>query len=310
MKKIALFLLVIAAVLLTAVYTLIPANENFSYSAQLNCTENGAIRVLHSQKKWKEWWPGTALNDSSFSFADLQFVPGKLTLPGFETSVINGTDTAAANFFVQGVGLDSAFFGWSATFQYSSNPFARIADYFRIMKMKKGLQQFITAIKPYFEQQKNIYGMNVIQEKVKDSSLISLKKSFDHYPSTPDIYAMINTLKDYVKQQKGEQSNPPMLNVFQTSTTSYEVMVAVPTRWDLPQTENFKLKKMVLGNVLTGEVTGGVATVAEAEKQMADYATDHRKSSPAIPFQSLVTDRMLETDTSKWVTRLYYPIFY
>jgi hypothetical protein len=35
---------------------------------------------------------------------------------------------------------------------------------------------------------------------------------------------------------------------------------------------------------------------------------DHQRVAPAIPFQSLVTDRTKQPDTSKWVTRLYWPI--
>jgi hypothetical protein len=121
---------------------------------------------------------------------------------------------------------------------------------------------------------------------------------------------MINELKDYIKKKNGEQTNPPMMNVFPVSNTGFEVMIAIPTKWDLPQEGNFRLKKMVLGNILVGEVKGGISTVINAEKQLANYVFDHGKSSPAIPFQSLVTDRLLEPDSSKWITRLNYPVFY
>ena len=67
---------------------------------------------------------------------------------------------------------------------------------------------------------------------------------------------------------------------------------------------------MVLGNILVGEVKGGLSTILNAEKQLANYVFDYGKASPAIPFQSLVTDRSLEADSSKWITRLNYPIFY
>jgi len=100
-----------------------------------------------------------------------------------------------------------------------------------------------------------------------------------------------------------------MLNVFETGPESYEAMVAIPTKWDIPMEGNFKLKKMVLGNILVGEVKGGVKTITQQEKELAFYVTDHNKMSPAISFQSLVTNRLQEPDTSKWVTRLYYPVF-
>jgi hypothetical protein len=87
-------------------------------------------------------------------------------------------------------------------------------------------------------------------------------------------------------------------------------MVAIPTKTDLPSEGNFSLKKMVLGNILMAEVKGGMYTILKGEEEMTNYVNDYKKTAPAIPFQSLVTNRLVETDTSKWITRLYYPIFF
>jgi hypothetical protein len=57
------------------------------------------------------------------------------------------------------------------------------------------------------------------------------------------------------------------------------------------------------------EVKGGLFSVINGEEELTYYLSDYKKNSPAIPFQSLVTNRLLEIDTSKWVTKLYYPIF-
>ena len=35
---------------------------------------------------------------------------------------------------------------------------------------------------------------------------------------------------------------------------------------------------------------------------------DYHLTSPAISFQSLVTDRQVEKDSLKWITKIYYPI--
>jgi hypothetical protein len=43
---------------------------------------------------------------------------------------------------------------------------------------------------------------------------------------------------------------------------------------------------------------------------MKNYVEDNKKTSPAIPYQSLITNRLTETDTTKWVTKLYYPVFF
>jgi len=62
------------------------------------------------------------------------------------------------------------------------------------------------------------------------------------------------------------------------------------------------------GFILEGEVKNGPYTIDAAMEQLEVYRADHQYTSPAIPYQLLVTDRLKETDTSKWITKLYYPI--
>ena len=46
-------------------------------------------------------------------------------------------------------------------------------------------------MKKYFGDSAKVYGMAIKKDKVKDSTMISLKKTFDHYPTTEEIYDMI-----------------------------------------------------------------------------------------------------------------------
>ena len=64
-----------------------------------------------------------------------------------------------------------------------------------------------------------------------------------------------------------------------------------------------------MGNILTGEVKGGTYTINQAEMELKNFVTDFKRISPAIPYQSLITNRLQEKDTTKWITKLYYPIY-
>ena len=86
-------------------------------------------------------------------------------------------------------------------------------------------------------------------------------------------------------------------------------MVAIPVSKSIPTNNNFLFKRMVPGKILVTEVKGGTYTTGEALKQLEIYRSDNHLRSPAIPFESLVTDRSREPDTSKWVTKIYYPVF-
>jgi hypothetical protein len=62
------------------------------------------------------------------------------------------------------------------------------------------------------------------------------------------------------------------------------------------------------GNMLVTEVKGGQIEVNKASVQLLNYISDYNRTAPAIPFESLVTDRRKEPDSSKWITRIYYPV--
>ena len=66
---------------------------------------------------------------------------------------------------------------------------------------------------------------------------------------------------------------------------------------------------MAPGKILVTEVKGGPHAIQVAYAQYEKYLQDYHRISPAIPFESLITERIAEPDTGKWVTRIYYPVF-
>jgi hypothetical protein len=66
---------------------------------------------------------------------------------------------------------------------------------------------------------------------------------------------------------------------------------------------------MVPGKFIVTDVVGGSHTIAQTYQQIHHYFQDYRRTSMAIPFEYLVTDRQQVTDTSKWLTRIYAPVY-
>lgn len=307
MKKWILVVCFFMLVLAVSFYILIPT-QNFNNQITVNCTESAIIRKIADQKKWL-WWPGNKINDSIYSFKDYNYKIEKILLNGINTTVFNDKDSVKGFLQLTYYGNDSTQFQWIAEYFFSANPFKRFVQYFQFKKVINNVAFLLADIKKYFDKPENIYGMKIVKQKVTESSMISLKNTFQHYPSTQEIYKMIELLKEYIQKEGGKESNFPMLHVQKEDPMIYETMVAIPTKSDLPSSGKFLLKKMVLGNILMAEVKGGIYTVIKMEDELTNYVNDYKKLSPAIPFQSLVTDRLLETDTTKWITKLYYPIF-
>ena len=310
MKKWILFFCLFLLVLTASVYFFMPAKQNFSYATMITNAKDGTSRILLDEDKWQSWWPGTKENDTIYSYKNYNYRIRKIMLNSLDITVFNTTDSVKGSLQITESGIDSAELIWKSTLHFSANPLERIIQFKRFYGIKSNIRNFLNDLTTYFDKQENIYGMKVVKGRVTDASLISMKQTFQHYPTTEEIYTMIQSLKDYIHKKGGEESNFPMLNVHSDGPNTYETMVAIPTKNDLPSEGKFLLKKMILGYILKAEVKGGIHTVIEGEKQLKNYVDDYKKLSPAIPFESLVTDRLQEKDTSRWITRLYYPIFY
>ena len=293
-----------------ALYFFIPATENFTYSSSLKCTEEAAGRFLINKNKWQQWWPGKKKEEHLYSYGNCDYRVNKIMLDAADITVYDGKDSARGLLKILPDANDFVKLQWASAVVFSSNPVKKLFQYFGSKYIKTNITGLLDDSRKFFDKEENVYGMKIEMQKVKDSSLIAYKQLLSHYPSTKEIYDMVALVKGYIQKKGGREANYPMVHVQIISRTEYETMVAIPTEGDLPAEENFQLKKMFLGNILMGEVKGGVSSVIKAEQELTNYVNDHKKMSPAIPYQSLVTDRVSEADTSKWITRLYYPVFY
>jgi hypothetical protein len=162
----------------------------------------------------------------------------------------------------------------------------------------------------FLSKQENIYGFDIQRTTLKDSILVSIKDTTQNYPTTEFIYSLIKNVKYYISGQGAKETNFPMLNIARNADSSYVTMVAVAANKQVPGSGRIVLKRLIQipDKTLTTEVKGGVKSVDNALKAIEKYMTDYQLAAPVIPFQVLVTDRSQVKDTTKWITRIYYPI--
>jgi hypothetical protein len=291
------------------VYVFIASSQTFVYTTSAKCTQEAAARFFINKGKWQQWWPGQKKDNNLYVFRNYYYRVNKIMLNNVDLTLSNKNDSVRGLLAIVGDSNGLTTFQWNSTFKLPFNPFARLRQYREWKNIESNIISLLESTSNFFDKQENIYGMKIQVETVKDSSLITYSRLLNHYPTTEEAYNMIGMIKEFIEKNGGNENNNPMMHVQVIGPTEFGVMVAVPTVGDLPSEGNFKSKKMVLGNILTGEVRGGIYKIIQAELELKNFATDFKRISPAIPYQSLITNRLLEPDTSKWITRLYYPIF-
>ena len=310
MKKWILILPALIVLSIAFIFLYIPTTITIAGFKTVNCPSASVARLLEDKSNIKKWWPGTIINDSEAVFQNITYTIVKANSLGItiKTSYKNVKLTGEINPIL--LKKDTCAVEWQyQPFTSGNNIINRLENYNTARTLKNQLNLILEAVKLFTEHIPNIYGIDIVQTKVKDSSLISTKESFTHYPTNKEIADLISTLKKYIIENNGLEKDFPMLNIRLNEENKYEAMIAIPLLKDIPVNENFIIKKMILGNILEAKVTGGPATIEKGEIAMKNFAKDYGKVSPAIPFQLLVTDRNKEQDTSKWITYLKYPVF-
>lgn len=294
---------------ISVIWFVIPSTYHLLISLPVHTRYNAASRVINNNQYWQRWWPGIVLSDSMFEYKQLRFTTGPIQINGAIVQIEKGEDRINGTITAIFKDQDSTAIQFQSKIPLSSNPVSRLLLFMKARSIKKDMYEFMGAMQQKFETTQAIYGIDISKQRVTDSSLIAVRKSFTGMPITKDIYQMIESADNYIRQQGGTVVNPPMLNIYTEDSLHYEAMVALPVNKDLPATATFMLKKMVLGNILMAEVTGDVHAVNKAQQELNNFVQDLQKVAPAIPYQSLVTNRLTKPDSSKWVTRLYYPVF-
>lgn len=298
MKKWLLSIGILLVVFLGCVYIFIPGSLSISQVTPVSSSPNGAYRSLADTGKWRNWFPAT----DAYKFTLTQPLPH-----GVDVLVERDSMKIPSRIVIMPVQSDSVTLVWQCTYPAGNNPFKRIASYNRAAALKDNFAEILQQFKAYAENTQNIYGYNIQQTSTTDTMLVAVRGSAAKYPSTQEVYKLVNQLKDYLIVNGARQTGYPMLNVTPTVDT-FHFQVAVPVNKELPDKDNIFSRRMVPGNFMMLEAKGGPATIDHAMKQLQQYAVDYQRTSMAIPFQVMITDRMQEQDTTKWITRIYYPV--
>ena len=297
---------------LAVVYFFIPANNMVLTQAKPAGSAGSVLRAIGFSSYRTKWLPpeGKQLSATEYELDDCKFIfPADNTFDNniiivYKNKTISSLITAEAV-------KDSALVNWIFTLQSNNNPINRVSDYRAAKKIKLATEKILKKWVAYAGNNKNIYGINIKRTAQTDSTLISIKSPpVNNYPSIEDIYGKISKLEQYALANDAVVTKPPMLNI-SGSGSSWFYMVALSVNKALPDNADIIAKRMFAGGKIleSDSITGGFKTVDHFINELEKFRADNSYMSPAIPFQSLITNRLTQPDSTKWITKLYYPVY-
>jgi effector-binding domain-containing protein len=310
MKKWLLWFLAFVILFALSTYIFVPAKVNVIDSVQVKANSKGLFRCLQNTENWQRIVGTASVSQANgFAYDGFSFNIERSIFENIFISIKGENITLNSSLKCFQAGNDSAVITWSADTETTNNPFTKLTQYLKAQKLKTTTADILAKVKTFAEREENLYGITVTQKQVVDTLLISTKRYFKTYPSDTSVNEMISVLKKYIAAKDIKQTNPPMLNVRVAADKSFETMVALPVDKEISDEGSIVFKRMIPGKILVTEIKGGTNSIKQAFATMDLYLQDHQYVSPAIPFESMITDRMQENDTSKWLTKIYYPIY-
>jgi len=313
MKKLLYVLLGVSLILLACTYLFIPDEIVISETEQVESSERIVAKYFKGEDQILQWWPGekkrTApvegllrYGNNCYHFLNPKFNSLDITIET-ENSELNSTVSWIP------YSKNLIRLTWKASLYAGKNPVKRFLRFQQAREIKAEITHILKRYLTFIVNSRNVYGYDFKIQTVADTVLATTKFISAAYPENSRIYQEINKVKAYLDRQSVKASKSPMLNISRDAQGQYETTLALPVTKRFESSDNILMRRMVAGNILVAEVKGGPRTVSNGFSQMETFMKDYKLSSPAIYFESLITDRSLEADTAKWITKIYYPIY-
>jgi hypothetical protein len=309
MKKWVFLICTVLLVAVFSIYLLIPSDLTVTRVVPAKCRAGGAFPILGQAANWSRWWPG---KKGGFVYKGMSYALSGTMYNVVHVDISKETERYDSRIGIIPIGnLDSILLQWECPMRAEMNPFTRIRQYLRARAIGKNMGEILDSLSLFLGNKENVYGVDIREGGTSDSWLVGTKALYPAYPSTSDIYHLLNKVKDYLDRQGAEQTGYPMVNItpLNGSRDSFQVMVAIPIDRRLAGERDIYFRRLVPGKYLIGEVEGGEPAINKALSGFQQYILDYQRTVMAIPFQLLITDRSKEQDSSRWKTRIYYPIF-
>lgn len=312
MRRWIVLLFVLLVLVFCSVYFLIPNTITVKKEARLGVNANAFARAfLHHGTSYLQPAVNASLSetDSSFVYHGNTFTPVERKFSSLVYTVQKKSDSMLAELVVIPFRKDTVALSFIGVTKAGMNPVNRIGKLVWAKKVAADLESLMQKLETHYGDTAVIYGYPIRKVLVTDTALISTSTVLKTYPDNATIYAMVDKLKAFAKTKNAAQSGAPMLNVSVTADSSYLTRVALPLNKRLVGEGDIQYKWMMTqGNILVADVKGGPAQIKKAMVAVQTFIIDHGLASVAIPFESMVTDRKAQPDSSKWVTKIYWPI--
>jgi effector-binding domain-containing protein len=329
-KKI-LFGLLGLLVLLVLVGFLLPGKFEMSRSVTVNAPAEYSFEEVNVLPNWQNWSYWNSLDTTmkvtygekvagaggSYSWESKDMGNGKLTITESVPSssikadldfMENGTAKAWYTFEPEGENTKVTM-GFSN--EYGMNPLMRWVG-FTIMKseMNKAFDYNLQKIKEIAEA-KPRFSINISMEDIAPISYVGVSSTMDPRNMAAVAKQMDKSYGDLfavLKKAKVEMNGHPFCLFPKYTPESMDMVCALPVAAGSKLPAKYSVAQTSGGKAVKATHTGDYRKLEATHNELNKYISYKKLQISGSPWEVYVTNPMMEKDTAKWITEVYYPV--
>ena len=333
LKKLAIGLLIVIALILV-IGIFLPSNVSLERSVVMKSPPSIVFDQVNILKNWEQWSPWQKADTlikvtyneipaglgASYTWTS----PNKNTGTGTLTIskvIPNELIVTTLDFKDRGVGESGYKFeqlpeGTKVTWYFKSdvggNPFVKVMMAASKNMMGEMFTQGLNDIKNIVEK---MPAETTAKSEIKIELTTVAETNYLAVHDTASVSTIgmklgksYGSIMEALAKQKLTQTNAPFAIYYTESTTNWEMDAGIPVNKPGKMDGNVKPGVLKAGNAVVAHYFGDYMGTSAAYDALKKYITTNNKKIIGAPWEVYVNDPMVEKDTAKWQTDVYFPI--
>jgi effector-binding domain-containing protein len=143
--------------------------------------------------------------------------------------------------------------------------------------------------------------VNISSQPIVTTRMITNEKTI-----SADIGACYHKIGMYIQKNKLNMAGPVF--AFYHDLHKIDMECAVPVDKTAKSEGDVTATEMKAGNAASADYYGDYMKTEKAHNAIKKWIADNNKKISGSPWEVYITDPMVEKDTAKWLTKIYYPV--
>lgn len=328
-KKI-LFILAGLIVVLLLIGFVLPGKLEVTKSISIQAPASAVFEEINDLKRWETWQYWNTLDPTDMKIKYGEKTVGTGASYSWDSPVLNtGTITLTESIPDKSVAITMDFDGNPANGVYAlepdgentklnlnfysdagMNPIGRWINVFMKGEIEKSFDYAGEKIKTIAEA-KPKFTYVITEENLPAISYVGIMHTMspkDPVAISAQMAKMYGELETMLKKAKVEVTGYPFALYPSYTEESMDMICAMPVAPDAKLPAKYKVETLEGGNMIKGIYKGDYNNLMALHMELDQYLQYKKLTMNGAPIEVYVTDPMLEKDTSKWITEIYYPI--